>query len=40
MFYLFLRGKIIYAQEGQVDPTERIRLKTQYRPANTTGLTF
>ena len=40
MFYLFLRGKIIYAQEGNVDPVERIRLKTLYRPANTTGLTF
>jgi hypothetical protein len=40
MFYLFLRGKVIYAQEGSVDPTERIRLRTQYRPANTTGLTF
>jgi hypothetical protein len=38
MFYLFLRGKIIYAQEGNVDPTERIRLKTLNRPANTTGL--
>ena len=40
MFYLFLRGKIIYAQEGNVDPAERIRLKTEHRPANTTGLTF
>jgi len=40
MFYLFLRGKIIFAQEGNLDPVERIRLKTQYRPANTTGLTF
>jgi len=38
MFYLFLRGKIIYAQEGNVDPAERIRLRTLNRPANTTGL--
>jgi hypothetical protein len=38
MFYLFLRGKIIFAQEGEVDPTERIRLRTEHRPANTTGL--
>jgi hypothetical protein len=38
MFYLFLRGKIIYAQEGNVDPAERIAKKTEHRPANTTGL--
>jgi hypothetical protein len=40
MFYLFLRGHVIFAQEGNVDPAERIRLKTLNRPANTTGLTF
>jgi hypothetical protein len=38
MFYLFLRGKIIFAQEGNLDPAERIRLRTEHRPANTTGL--
>ena len=40
MFYIFCRGKIVYAQEGEVAPDERIRLRTQYRPANTPGLTF
>jgi len=40
MFYIFLRGKIIYAQEGNVDPAARIAKKTAMRPANTTGLTF
>jgi hypothetical protein len=38
MFYLFLRGKIIFAREGNVFPAERIRLRTEHRPANTTGL--
>ena len=38
MFYLFLRGKIIYAQEGNVDPVTRLELKTKYRPENTAGL--
>ena len=40
MFYLFLRGKIIWAQEGNIDPAARIAKKTAMRPANTTGLTF
>jgi hypothetical protein len=40
MFYIFCRGKIVYAQEGNLVPAEAIRLVTQYRPANTTGLTF
>jgi hypothetical protein len=40
MFYIFCRGKIVYAQEGEVAPDQRLRLKNQYRPANTTGLTF
>ncbi len=40
MFYLFLRGKIVWAQEGNVDPAARIAKRTAMRPANTTGLTF
>jgi hypothetical protein len=40
MFYLFLRGKIVWAQEGNIDPAARIAKKTELRPANTTGLTF
>ena len=38
MFYLFLRGKIIYAQEGNLDPVTRLELRTKYRPDNTAGL--
>jgi hypothetical protein len=40
MFYIFCRGKIVWAQEGNVDPAARIAKKTELRPANTNGLTF